>query len=311
MTQTASTSPSGAPQPRIGFIGNGVMGGPMAGHLARAGYAVTVFDVHRPSAQAVAEAHPGVAVADSPAAVGARSDIVITMLPSGAYVRDVALGAQGLIETLAPGSLLLDTSSCEPWITVETARALAERGIDMVDAPVSGARWGAEAAELVFMVGGTAANLERVRPLLERMGRRHFLLGPTGAGHAMKCLNNTMTAMTFLATMEGMAIGKRFGLDPDAMIDVLNISTGGSWITENHIRQRVISGRFDDPFKLHLMIKDVGIAMELAARTDTPAPYSGLGHQLWKAAGLQNPPDASVSELARWVEKMADVQVRP
>ena len=176
---------------------------------------------------------------------------------------------------------------------------LAERGVAMVDAPVSGAQWGAEAAELVFMVGGSAADLQRVRPLLERMGRAVHHVGPLGAGHMMKCINNLITSMTFSATMEGLTLGKRVGLDPAAMVAVLNESTGGSWITKNHIAQRVLSRSFDDPFKLELMLKDMGIANALARETGSAAPLAGLGQQLWQAAARAAGPEASVSELVR------------
>ena len=123
------------------------------------------------------------------------------------------------------GALVLDTSSSEPWLTEATARRLADAGVAMVDAPVSGAEWGAKAAELVFMCGGAAADVERVRPLLEVMGKAVFHLGPIGAGHAMKCLNNLVTAINFVAVAEGLAIGKRYGLDPAAMVDWSRTST--------------------------------------------------------------------------------------
>ena len=248
---------------------------------------------------------------DTPAAVAPRSDIVITMLPNGQVVQQVALGEQGLVQGLKPGALLLDTSSAEPWLTRQTAAALAERGVAMVDAPVSGAQWGAQEANLVFMVGGEAADVARVRPLLDVMGRAVFHLGALGAGHAMKCINNLITAITFSATAEGLVVGKRYGLDPAVMVDVLNESTGGSWITQNHIHQRVLSRTFDDPFKLELMLKDVGIALELARETAAPVPLSGLGQQLWQAAAHAAGPGASVSELVRWVEQQAGTPVTP
>jgi 3-hydroxyisobutyrate dehydrogenase-like beta-hydroxyacid dehydrogenase len=249
--------------------------------------------------------------ADSPAALAPHCDIVITMLPNGQVVQQVALGAQGLLHGLKPGALLLDTSSAEPWLTRATAAALAARGLAMVDAPVSGAQWGAEAAELVFMVGGSPADVARVRPLLDCMGRAVHHVGRLGAGHMMKCINNLITSMTFSATMEGLTLGKRVGLDPAAMVDVLNESTGGSWITRNHIAQRVLSRSFDDPFKLELMLKDIGIALQLGQEAQLPMPLSGLGQQLWRAAALAAGPGASVSELARWVENQAGVAVTP
>ena len=294
----------------IGFIGLGVMGAPMAGHLARAGHSLTLLDANADTARDLAATLGAKAVA-TPAEVAARSDIVITMLPNGSVVQQVALGEQGLLQALRPGALLLDTSSSEPWLTQATGAALAAVGVTMVDAPVSGAAWGAAEANLVFMVGGDAADLARVRPLLDLMGRAVFHLGGLGSGHAMKCLNNLITAMTFSATAEGLVIGKRYGLDPAAMVDVLNESTGMSWISQNHIAQRVLSRSFDDPFKLELMLKDVAIANTLARETGSSVPIAGLGQQLWQAATRAAGPGASVSELVRWVEQQNDTPLNP
>jgi 3-hydroxyisobutyrate dehydrogenase-like beta-hydroxyacid dehydrogenase len=296
----------------IGFVGLGVMGAPMASHLVRAGHRLRLHDARLGVARALAQSLGGEARAwDTPAALAEGCDIVVTMLPNGQVVQQVALGEQGLYLGMQPGALLLDTSSAEPWLTKQTAAALAERGVAMVDAPVSGAQWGAEAAELVFMVGGSAADVLRVQPLLQRMGRAVHHVGALGAGHMMKCINNLITSMTFSATMEGLTLGKRVGLDPAAMVAVLNESTGGSWITKNHIAQRVLSRSFDDPFKLELMLKDIGIALGLAQEEQLPMPLSGLGQQLWRAANLAAGPGASVSALARWVEQQADVEVTP
>jgi 3-hydroxyisobutyrate dehydrogenase-like beta-hydroxyacid dehydrogenase len=296
----------------IGFVGLGVMGTPMATHLARAGHRLRLHDARLGVAESLARTLGGEARAfESLIALAEGCDIVITMLPNGQVVQQVALGEQGLVQGLKRGALLLDTSSAEPWLTQQTAAALAERGVAMVDAPVSGAQWGAEAAELVFMVGGSAADVQRVQPLLQRMGRAVHHVGALSAGHMMKCINNLITAMTFSATMEGLTLGKRVGLDPAAMVQVLNESTGGSWITKNHIAQRVISRSFDDPFKLELMLKDIGIALGLAQDAQVPMPMAGLGQQLWRAANQVAGPGASVSELARWVEQMAGVDVTP
>jgi 3-hydroxyisobutyrate dehydrogenase-like beta-hydroxyacid dehydrogenase len=296
-------------KPAIGFVGLGVMGRPMASHLAAAGYAMTLHDAAAGRAQEVAATLAGAHVAATPAELAARSDIVVTMVPNGAVVQSLVAGEAGLLRGLRRGALLLDTSSSEPWLSEATGRMLEGAGVAMVDAPVSGAEWGAKAAELVFMCGGAAADIERARPLLDRMGKAVFHLGPLGAGHAMKCLNNLVTALNFLAVSEGLAIGKRYGLDPSAMVDVLDRSTGMSWISQTHIRQRVISRSFDDPFKLALMLKDIGIAMQLARSEDVPAPLSALGQELWRAAGQGAAPEASVSELARWVERMTGSEI--
>jgi 3-hydroxyisobutyrate dehydrogenase-like beta-hydroxyacid dehydrogenase len=298
-----------SPSTTLGFIGLGVMGRPMVSHLAGAGHAVLLYDRLPGLAEEIAGSLRTARVAPSPAALASQTDVVITMVPNGTVVRELIVGSDGLLEGLRPGSLLLDTSSSEPWLTEESARLLGEAGVAMVDAPVSGAQWGAEAAELVFMCGGASTDVERVRPLLACMGQAVFHLGPLGAGHAMKCLNNMITAMNLLAVTEGLVIGKRYGLDPSAMVDVLDRSTGMSWVSQTHLRQRVISRSFDDPFKLALMLKDIGIAMQLARSENVPAPLSAVGQELWRAAALDAAPDASVSELARWVERMAGTEI--
>ncbi len=298
-------------RPRIGFIGLGIMGHPMAGHLAKAGFTMSAYDTDPAAIQRLRDIHPSVDAADSAAEVGATADIVLTMLPDGECVQQVALGPGGLLETMASGSLLLDTSSAQPWLTLATAAALAERGIGMLDAPVSGAQWGAEQADLVFMVGGPPDGVERVRPILDLLGRAVFHCGPLGSGHIMKSINNTITAMTFLATAEGLALGKRAGLDPAAMNDVLNASTGGSWITINHIPQRILSRTFDDPFRLELMLKDVKIAAQLAASLELPLPFAAHCETIYQDANALAGPGKSLSELVRWVEHTTGIEITP
>ena len=287
------------------------MGAPMATHLHKAGFALTLHDIDERAVQTLAGTLPGSAVAGDPREVAERSDIVITMLPDGNAVRQVTLGERGLIQGFKPGALLVDTSSSEPWLTRETGASLKARGVAMVDAPVSGAQWGAQAAELVFMVGGAAPDLERIRPLLERMGRKVFHLGELGAGHAMKCVNNLVTAMTLLTTAEGLAIGTRYGLDPAAMVDVINESTAMSWVSRTHFHQRILNRRFDDPFKLELMVKDMGIACELARTEEVPLSVCALGRELWEQASRDAGAGASISELVRWVEQKAGVEIAP
>ena len=298
-------------KPVIGFIGIGVMGAPMAAHLIKAGYHLILHDIDRGKTQQMADRYDGVTIAETPKTVAEQSDIVITMLPSGEYVRSVALGDAGLIHGFKRDGLLLDTSSSEPWLTAATARSLAEKGIAMVDAPCSGARAGVEAAELVFMVGGDSKAVARVMPLLQVMGKKTYHLGPVGSGHTMKCINNTITAMTFLATAEGLALGKKAGLDPDVMTDVLNNSTAMSWISRTHIRQRIISRTFDDPFRLELMLKDIGIAVQLAHQLNLPFNLSARGLDLWRDANSHAGDGASVSELVRWVERMSGTEITP
>jgi 3-hydroxyisobutyrate dehydrogenase len=296
---------------RLGFIGLGVMGTPMAGHLAKAGYRLTVHDLRPDAANRVAAPYNNVAVAQSPKEVGAASDIVITMLPAGNEVRAVALGEDGLLEGLRPGSLLLDTSSTEPWYTREIAARLAEAGITMVDAPVSGAEPGAKAAELVFMVGGAASDVARVQPLFAVLGQKHFHLGPIGSGHVMKAINNFISAITLMATTEGLIAGTKNGLDPVAMNDVIDVSTAGSWISRTQFRQRIFNRRYDDAFKLALMMKDINIASRIIADAELDLPLSAAARLLWAEIEAHQPVAASLSELVRALEIRTGVELKP
>lgn len=282
----------------------------MAVHLAAAGYALTLFDAKPSTAQTLSGKLDGSAKAVTSAKqVAAESDIIITMLPNGKVVEEVTFGANGLQEGLKAGALLLDTSSSEPWLTKSTAEELRKVGVGFVDAPVSGAQWGAEAAELVFMVGGSEEDVARVSPLLTVMGRKTFHLGPVSSGHAMKCINNSITATTLTATAEGLVAGQRYGLNPAIMVDVLNESTGGSWVAKTHFHQRIFNRAFDDPFKLELMLKDVGIQVALAQKLGIPVPLAAVTQQLWQMANHSAGPGASVSEFVRWVENQSDTSL--
>jgi 3-hydroxyisobutyrate dehydrogenase len=295
---------------RIGFIGLGVMGSAMIKHLAEAGHALTLYDIDKAVTQKLSKRHKGSLAAKSPKEVAAASDVVFTMLPNGKAVRACAFDQDGLAEGFKKGSILVDTSSAEPWITRETAARLAEQGVAMIDAPVSGAQEGAESATLVFMCGGEAKAIERVRPLLDALGDHVFHLGPVGSGHVMKTCNNLATALTCLGTAEAMLIGKSHGLQPSQMIDVLNVSTGQSFITSKKYGPQVVGRRFDDAFKLELMLKDVNIANALADAKDMSVPATALGQQLWRAAHATLGPGKSVMDIVRWYERTIGIELK-
>jgi 3-hydroxyisobutyrate dehydrogenase-like beta-hydroxyacid dehydrogenase len=280
---------------RIAFIGLGVMGRAMAGHLQTAGHDVIGFD-RDPNAGKDAPHAPSIEDAVS------NAEVIVTMLPDGQIVRQVVEAALG---SLTPGALWIDTSSAEPWQTEQTAALLSKRQVAMIDAPVSGAKWGAEAATLVFMCGGGVAEIERARPLLDVMGREVFHVGPLGAGHAMKTINNVITAMIIVGTAEGMAIGKAYGLSPAAMVDVLNTSTGQSWWSTERLHQDVLSGAFTDGFRLSLMRKDVEIAHQLGASQGLHTPLMDSALSIWRAADQARGPGSVVTEMVPYVEDVA------
>lgn len=293
----------------IGFIGLGVMGSRMLRHLVNGGHSATIFDVDAGTTKKVA-AETGASPAENPHAVAAAAEIVITMLPNGQVVRDVVFGESGLSQGFQPGAMLVDTSSAEPWITRETAERLAQQGVDMVDAPVSGAEEGARTATLVFMCGGSEAGIARARPLLDLMGKHVFHVGPIGAGHTMKAINNVTTALSFLCTAEALLVGKSYGLNAKAMLDVMNVSTGYSFATQNRFLLDVITRKFQDQFKLDLMLKDMGIARQLADAHRLPVPMTALGMERWQKAVEMLGRGAVTTEIVRFVEREMGVELK-
>lgn len=292
----------------VGFIGVGTMGQPMARCLDAAGFALVVYDIDRAAADAFAN-EIGATVAPTPKDAAEAAGVVVTMLPSGADVRAVALGMDGLADGFARGSILIDMSSSEPSGTEALAADLAGRGIDMIDAPVSGGRAKAVDGTLTLIVGGDDAVIDRCQPVLEAMGDAIFRTGRVGSGHAIKALNNLLNAIGLLAGAEALLIGKRFGLDVDVVVDVINASTGMNHATKNKFKQRVFSRTFDSGFGLDLMVKDLDIALGLARETRTPVPFAAQAREIWAAAGLNLGPGQDHTDLVRWLEQTAKTEL--
>lgn len=293
---------------RVGLIGIGSMGWPMAARLAQAGYAVTVYDAVPGQADRFAQEVGGQAAATC-AALAAQSDIVFTMLPTSAIVEQVLSGEQGVLAGLRPGSVVVDMSSGVPAHTQRLAQAVAAAGSQMVDAPVSGGVPRARSGELAIMFGGPAATLERVRPALSAMGTSICAVGEVGSAHAMKALNNLVSAGGFLIGVEAMLIGQQFGLDPEVIVDVLNASTGMNNSTQKKFKQFVLSRQFNSGFGLDLMVKDLGIALGIATDTGTPTPFAALCRELWAAAGKTLGKGQDHTAVARLSEQLAGVEL--
>src|ERR1700729_2840588 len=239
----------------IGFVGLGNMGWPMAENLHAAGFPLLVRDADEDRQLAFCAAHPGAVAAEGPGAFAAAGTVV-TMLPDGAAVADALLD-WGIAAALAPGALVIEMSSADPSDTRKTAAGLAARGVAMVDAPVSGGVPRAVTGELSLMVGGGDAEVSLVQPVLWVLGdpARQFRTGPLGTGHAMKALNNVVGAATYCATAEALVAGARFDLDPAVMIDIINASTGRSFVSENVFGANVLNGAYATGFMLGLMAK--------------------------------------------------------
>lgn len=274
--------------PRISFIGIGAMGTPMAGHLARAGYPLTVFDLNRRNCETLQQAHPAVRIADSLSAAGTAADIVITMLPDGQAVRRALCGEHDafthcLLEHAAQDSLVIDMSSSSPLGTRELGALLAPRGLRFIDAPVSNGVKGAMAATLSIMVGGDRAIFDRVKPLLDKMGNQIYYAGPLGAGHAIKALNNYVSAAGLIAASEALHAGQAFGIDPNVIVDIINTSSGMNNTTRNKCKQYMLSGAYNAGFSAGLMAKDVRTALDIAEAMQTSTLFARPTADAWNA----------------------------
>jgi len=277
----------------LGFIGIGAMGEPMVRRLGEAGFNVLAYDLDRSRAAAVAKQPHVTATAELD---GLRTTgIVICMLPSSAAVAD-ALGR--LVDHLERGALVIDMGSSDPRSTTELARSVARAGVSLVDAPVSGGVARAKTGQLTIMFGGTAEQLGRCRPVLDALGDNVFHVGAVGAGHAIKALNNLLSATALAAASEAIEVGRRYGLDPKTMLDVINHSTGRSHATETKIAQFVLSGTFASGFALNLMVKDVTTAIDLARSLDVECPIGQACLDLWSEAARRLPPGADQTQVA-------------
>jgi 3-hydroxyisobutyrate dehydrogenase len=283
------------PPAAIAFIGLGTMGVPMAGHLAAKGYAVRGWDV-----SAAARAASPVPVAASARAAVAGAAAVITMLPDAAAVR-AALTGDALADAAA-GTLILEMSSSDPLATRTLGGELAARGFALVDAPVSGGVKKAREATLAIMAGGASGDVDRAMPILAAMGASVFRCGGLGAGHAMKALNNYVSAAGLVAAVEALAVGARFGLDQEIMVDVLNASTGRNNTTEHKLKQQVIPRTFVAGFAIGLMAKDVGAAASLARGMGVDAPLAQAMAERWAAAAKALGPGADHTAIAKLLE---------
>ena len=311
----------------IGFVGLGNMGIPMTRRLVAAGYRVRGFDT---SAEAMAnfaaigssDAGGGVTAVAELGATGDGADAVILMLPDSDVVERVLLGrlaseparapgsaGGGLLASLPAGATVIDMSSSDPARTQALAPLCAAAGVTLLDAPVSGGVAGARAGTLAVMVGGPAAAFDRFKPVLGAIGSRVTHAGGAGAGHAVKALNNLMSAANMLVASEALIAGRRFGLDPAVMLEVVNGSSGRSTATETKWPNFVLPEKYDAGFTIRLMVKDIRLALGIEHATGVPAAASEAVVATWEAALADLPPDADHTAIARWLGDRADHNV--
>lgn len=283
---------------KVGFIGLGAMGRPMAENLSRAGFSVVGFDVSADARAAFADCGGAVGATAGQAVRAAAA--VVTMLPNGKIVRDV-LRAHEVLDALAPDALVIEMSSSAPADTRDLATALSARGIRLVDAPVSGGVKRAVAATLAIMVGGADDDVDAALPVLKALGRDVYRTGAVGSGHAMKAINNFVSGAGVIAAMEAVLLGRAFGIDAETLVDVLNASSGRNNATEVKMKQFVLSGSFGSGFALGLMAKDIRIAADLAAALGLDLAALAATADRWDAARLALGPTVDHTEIMRFL----------
>lgn len=301
----ASTS-----QPTVGFIGLGNIGGPMARRVRAAGFPMVVADLD--PAKVARLADEGAESAATPREVAERVEIVLLSLPDSRFVREVALGPNGLIEGGRKGLLVADLTSGQPAMTREIAAALAERDIDYIDAAVSGGTAGAEAGTLAIMAGGNPDLLERARPVLSPFGKHIFHAGPIGAGHTIKALNNFLAATSLIATSEALAVATRAGIDPTTALDIINKSSGQTFASSVRFPKFILKGNFTHAggMATWLLEKDLNTATTLGREEGVPMPVAALVQQLCAVAVQELGRDTANQSIARVYEKWAGVEIR-
>lgn len=293
---------------RVGFLGLGAMGAPMAAHLAKRN-SLTVWNRTAERATEFAAIHGSRAVrTPREAAVGA--EVVITCLPTSGEVAQLLDGPEGLEAGLQSGTLLIDCTSGDPGTSRDVAQRLARRGVAFADAPVSGGVSGAEAGTLTVMVGGDEETFARARPVLSAFGKRIERLGPVGAGHAMKAVNNALLAVNLIAVGEALAALVKAGVLARTAVEVLNASSGRSFVTEALVPERVLTGRWPRTFRLALLDKDVGIARGLLHDVGIEGPMLELAGQLLSEARAELGEEADHVEAIRLIERRAGVEIR-
>ena len=291
---------------RVGFIGLGIMGGPMAGNILKAGFPVTVWN--RTASRAEPLAGAGAQVAGSPREVAAQSDIIITMVTASEDVRGVTLGEDGVVHGARSGAVVVDMSTISPQVTREIAEALQAHGIAMLDAPVSGGDVGARNATLSIMVCGDAAVVERVRPVFEAMGKKITHIGPSGAGQTCKLVNQILVVGNNMAMAEALTFATRAGVDVGRVLEAVSGGAAGSWQLSN-LGPRILKRDFAPGFSIRNQQKDLRLALEAADQMGLPLMSTSLIHNLFRVLEAEGLADEGTQALVKALEKLTGVTV--
>ncbi len=291
----------------IGFIGLGIMGQPMALNLVKGGFRVTVFNRTRSKVEPLERA--GARVASSPAEAAREADFILTIVSDSAAVEDVVAGKSGVIETVRSGAILIDSSTISPVVSRRLAARLAEEGAQMLDAPVTGSKHGAEKGELTFMIGGAREVVERAMPVLQVLGKKHIYCGANGLGLAAKLAQNAIQATMLEVFCEGFVLAAKSGVPPETMFEIVQSSMARAALTDFKA-PFIFKGDFTPYFPLKLMHKDLGLALEAAYAQNIPMPTAAAAKEVYGAARARGKGDEDYAAVITFLEELAGIKVR-
>lgn len=293
---------------RLGFIGVGAMGKPMAANLLRAGYQLQVNDVSEAALNELAG--QGAIKCSTPKEAVLGTDVVITMLPNSAIVESVMTGAEGVFAGSKTGQIIIDMSSVDPFFTKSMAKAAVDKGFKYVDAPVSGGVAGATSGTLTIMVGGEKEIVEVVDPILKVLGQKIYYVGQVGSGDAVKVINNLLLGVNMAALGEALVLGVKAGLDPNTMYEIIKASSGRSYVVETKLPNFILKGSFDSGFAIDLQYKDLELATATAKKMGMPLPMTNIAQQVFEMARAQGLGKEDISAVIKVWEKMMGALVR-
>lgn len=295
---------------RAGFIGTGIMGKPMARNVLRAGHSLTIYARHPEKVQDLAS--EGATLAASSADVARAAEIVVTMLPNAPEVEEVVLGPGGVLEGAAAGLVVVDMSTIAPAASRRLAETCAEKGVAFLDAPVSGGSVGAERGTLSIMAGGDAAAFARARPLFAAMGRDEAIIhvGPSGSGEVVKLANNLLCGVIAAASAEALTLGVKNGVDAATLANIIGMSSGASWQLSNVFPLRVWDGSFTPGFMTDLLLKDLGLALDLADEGGVPLQLTEQARAMYEQTRAAGHGRDDYSSIILQIEDAAGVKVR-
>ncbi|MBD48420.1 MAG: 2-hydroxy-3-oxopropionate reductase [Dehalococcoidia bacterium] len=292
---------------RIGFIGLGIMGKPMALNLLAAGYTLTVYN--RTQSKTVALEQAGAKLASSPKQVSENSDVIITMVSDSPDVQEIVLGSHGILEGICHNSIVIDMSTISPSMTKTLSQRLSEKGASMLDAPVSGSSWAAEDGTLSIMVGGDKEIFEKCLPIFETLGKTIVHIGPIGMGQVCKLVNQVIVAGTLASVCEGLLLGSKSGVDLENVFQAITGGAANSWQLEN-LGSRIIKRDFDPGFTVKLMLKDQRLINQASEELELPMPVSSIARQFFYILGQKGLGEEGTQSYIKALEEIGETEVK-